>query len=229
MRNVYPIRRGMPMPVSCVIYDCDGVLFDSLEANRKLYNHIAVSMGRAPLTERELHYCHMNTVGDSIHCLFEEDGEAEAKAVRFLKEQVDFKDFIPYLIMEPHLLETLSALREKRIMTAISTNRTTSMPHIMERFRLQPYFDMVVTALDVTRPKPDPESVNLILDRLAVRPEETLYVGDSEIDLGTARSAGVMFVAYKNRAISTGILIENHREILRFLSNGETPQAPFCA
>ncbi len=102
------------------------------------------------------------------------------------------------------------------------------MPHIMERFRLQPYFDMVVTALDVARPKPDPESVRLILDRLRVRPEETLYVGDSEIDLDTARSSGVTFAAYKNRAISTGILIENHREIFRFLSNGVPPQRPPC-
>ncbi len=215
--------------MSCVIYDCDGVLFDSLEANRKLYDHIAVSMGRAPLTEEELRYCHMNTVGDSIHCIFREDAETEVRAVRFLKEQVDFKDFIRYLIMEPHLLETLSALREKGIMTAISTNRTTSMPYIMERFSLQPYFDMVVTALDVERPKPDPESVNMILGRLHVRPEETLYVGDSEIDLGTARSSGVTFVAYKNPAISTGILIESHREILRFLSNELPPQAPLCS
>ena len=116
----------------------------------QLYNRIALSMGRAPLTEEELRYCHMNTMGDSIHHLFKEDPEVEAKALRFLKEQIDFKDFIPYLVMEPHLLETLSSLREKRITTAISTNRTTSMPHIMERFRLQPYFDMVVTALDVT-------------------------------------------------------------------------------
>ncbi len=68
------------MPVRCVIYDCDGVLFDSLEANRRLYNHIALSMGRTPLTSEELRYCHMNTVGDSIHCLFREDPETEAKA-----------------------------------------------------------------------------------------------------------------------------------------------------
>ena len=216
------------MPVTCVIYDCDGVLFDSLEANRQLYNRIALSMGRVPLTEEELRYCHMNTMTDSIHCLFKEDRELEAKAVSFLKEQIDFKDFIPYLIMEPHLLETLTALREKRIMTAISTNRTTSMPYIMEKFRLQPYFDVVVTALDVTRPKPDPESVVRILDRLHGRAEETLYVGDSEIDLGTARSSGVRFAAYKNRAISTGIFIDDHCQILRFLSNGEPPQAPRC-
>ena len=214
------------MPVTCVIYDCDGVMFDSLEANRQLYNRIAHSMGRPPLSEEELRYCHMNTMGESIRHLFREDLRLEAEALRFLKEQIDFKDFIPYLIMEPHLLGTLSSLRERRIMTAISTNRTTSMPHIVERFRLQPYFDMVVTALDVTRPKPDPESVVLILERLRGRPEDTLYVGDSEIDLGAALSSGVTFVAYKNRAISTGIFIDDHRQILRFLSNGGPPQGP---
>lgn len=217
------------MPVNCIIYDCDGVLFDSLEANRRLYDHIAVSMGRERLTEEELRYCHMNTVGDSIHCLFTDDPEGEAGARAFLKEQVDFTDYLPYLIMEPHLLETLSTLREKGVLTAISTNRTTSMPHLMERFRLRPYFDMVVTALDVTCPKPHPESVNRILTALRTLPEEALYVGDSEIDLKTALSSGVRFVAYKNRAISTGIFIEDHREILKFLSNGESPRGSASA
>ena len=74
------------MPINCVIYDCDGVLFDSLEANRRLYDHIAVSSNRGPRTEEELGYCHMNTVGDSIHCLFENDPEGEARAVKFWKE-----------------------------------------------------------------------------------------------------------------------------------------------
>ncbi len=40
------------MPINCVIYDCDGVLFDSLTANRKLYDQIAVSCDRGPLPRR---------------------------------------------------------------------------------------------------------------------------------------------------------------------------------
>ncbi len=215
------------MPINCIIYDCDGVLFDSLEANRRLYDHIAVSSNRGHLTEEELVYCHMNTVGDSIHCLFENDPEGEARAVKFWKEKINFLDFIPYLIMEPHLMETLSTIKSKGVKTAISTNRTNSMPYIMERFKLRPYFDMVVTALDVARPKPDPESVIKVLGAFSVKAEETLYIGDSEIDLNTARSAGVTFVAYKNRAISTGIVIRDHKEILRFLGNeGPLPQQP---
>jgi HAD superfamily hydrolase (TIGR01509 family) len=203
--------------VRCVIYDCDGVLFDSLEANRNLYDHIAVSMGRGPMSEEELQYCHMNTVRDSIHCLFKDDPEREAKALEFLDRQIDFKDYVPYLRMEPHLLATLTALKDKGLMAAICTNRTTSMPHLMKRFGLQPYFDMVVTALDVARAKPHPESVNKILQGLKVGPAETLYVGDSEVDLKTAIASGVVFVAYKSRAISTGLYIDDHEQILSLI------------
>ena len=205
------------MEVKCVIYDCDGVLFDSIEANRVLYNHIALSMGRAQMSEEELRYCHMNTVRDSIHCLFKDDPGREAKALTFLDQQIDFKDYIPYLRMEPHLLPTLRNLRDRGLMTAICTNRTTSMPHLMERFALHPYFDMVVTALDVTHSKPHPESVLKILEGLKVRAIETLYVGDSEVDLKTAEASGVVFVAYKSKAISTGLFIDDHEQILKII------------
>jgi phosphoglycolate phosphatase len=200
--------------IRCVIYDCDGVLFDSLDANKKLYDHIAVSNGRGPLTEAELHFCHINTVTDSIHHLFKMAPEDEAKALSFLRERIDFKDYVSYLKMEPYLLETLSMLRDRGIFTAINTNRTTSMPHLMKRFNLSGYFDVVITALDVGRPKPDPESMGRILQTLDIPADETLYVGDSTIDLQTAESSGVTFVAYKNPAISRGIAIDDHREIL---------------
>src|SRR3989304_3223251 len=106
------------MHTKCVIYDCDGVLFDSLEANRTLYDHIGASIGRGPMSEEELQYCHMNTVRDSIHCLFRDDPEREAKALSFLDREIDFKDYVPYLRMEPHVLPTLTALRERGLPTA---------------------------------------------------------------------------------------------------------------
>ena len=101
------------MPTRCVIYDCDGVLFDSLEANRALYNHIAVSMGRGPITEEELRCCHTSTVRESVHCLFKDDPEGEARGLQFLSDQIDFRDYIPYLRMEPHVLETIATLKER--------------------------------------------------------------------------------------------------------------------
>jgi phosphoglycolate phosphatase len=213
--------------IDCVIYDCDGVLFDSLDANRRLYNHICTTMGRAPLNDDELAFCHMHTVFQCLHHLFGYDAELEARASQFLKG-VNLSDFIEYLKMEPQVFEILDALRARGIATAISTNRTTTMKPIMERFGLWPHFDMVVSALDVERPKPDPESVEKILGELKMERARTLYVGDSEIDRQTARSSGVLFVAYKHTALSgePDASITDHLALLDLLSDEVHPAGP---
>ncbi len=209
--------------IGCVIYDCDGVLFDSLEANRRLYSRICTFMGRKPLTEKELSYCHTHTVFEAIHSLFPEDEAEEKKALDYLRNRMDLSEFIEYLIMEPNLLQVVGVLRQRRILTAICTNRTTSMKHVMERFNLHPYFDMVVTALDVEHPKPHGESVEKIVSAFNLKKEEILFVGDSDVDMKTAEAAGVRFVAYKARHLSTEAFIDDHLALLDFLSNGDVP------
>jgi phosphoglycolate phosphatase len=210
--------------ISCVIYDCDGVLFDSLAANRRLYNHVCLSVGRRSLAEEELRYCHTHTVFEAIHYLFENDEAGEKRALEFLKNQVDLRQFVQFLIMEPHLLQTLSALRQKKILTAICTNRTTSMKHVMEKYALGPYFDMVVTALDVEHPKPHGESVEKIVSALKLKKREILFVGDSDVDRKTAEASGVCFVAYKTRDLPADAFINDHLALLSFLSDENAPQ-----
>lgn len=205
--------------IDCVIYDCDGVLFDSLDANSRLYNHIVTSVGRHPLVQEELWYCHTHTVYEAIKYLCKDDGALEKKALEVLKT-VDLRDFIAYLKMEPNLIETLAALQERNIRRAISTNRTTTMKHIMDKFDLSRYFDMVVTALDVKHPKPHPESVEKILQALNLQRDKVLYIGDSEVDRETAHSSGVRFIAYKNKDIVVDGFIDNHLGLLDFLSTG---------
>ncbi len=105
----------------------------------------------------------------------------------------------------------------------------------MSRYGLWDFFDIVVTAehqvkrdWDETdgreilqaRSKPDPEGVGKILQALNVRPEATLYIGDSEVDMGTARSAGVKFIAYKSSAMPADAVINDHLALLDFLSDG---------
>jgi len=204
--------------VRCVIYDCDGVLFDSIEANEKLYNDLAASVGRPPLTREELTYVHCHTVFEAVHFMFKDDNALEEKALELLK-QVDFKQYIVFLKMEPHLIETLTLLKEKGISRVINTNRTVTMPVIMDRFGLRPYFDMVVTALDVKKPKPHRESVDKIVDTLGLDRKEVVFVGDSEVDQQTAESAGVTFVAYKNRELGNNAFIDDHRDLLRLVLN----------
>ena len=199
-----------------VIYDCDGVLFDSIETNMRLYNDLCAGVGRAPLKEEEIKYVHSHTVFEALHFIFGQESELEKRALELIK-QVDMKEYVGYLKMEPYLLQTLNLLRATGIRRAINTNRTTSMKHLMERFHLWPFFDMVVTALDVKNPKPHPESIEKIIQKLNLNKEETVFVGDSEVDQQTAKSSGIKFIAYKNREISNDAFIESHLDLLNFL------------
>jgi len=200
----------------CVIYDCDGVLFDSLETNRRLYDYICTSVGRPPLTEEELKYAHMHTVFEAIHFIFRNVESLERKALELLSG-IDPKEYIPYLKMERNLLETLKILGEKGVFRAVNTNRTTSMRYVMDWFNLWPYFDLVITALDVKNPKPHPESIEKIIETFQVERTQTIFVGDSEIDKQAAESAGVIFIAYKNRQIANEFFIDDHLALINIL------------
>jgi phosphoglycolate phosphatase len=210
--------------IRCVIYDCDGVLFDSLEANTKLYNDLCVRVGRDPLREEEIQYVHVHTVFEAIHFIFGGKNDLEKKALEILREkQVDLRNYVEYLKMEPHLFQTLESLKENGILRAINTNRTTSMKHVMERFNLRPYFEMVVTALDVKNPKPHPESIEKIIEAFKLKKEEAFFVGDSEVDKQAAESSGVRFIAYKNREIADDLYIEDHLDLLNLILNHKAP------
>ena len=202
--------------IRCVIYDCDGVLFDSIEANMRLYNDLCAKAGRVPLKEEEIKYVHSHTVYEAIHLIFGEEDRLEKRALELLK-QVDLRDYIEYLKMEPYLLQILNLLKANGIIRAINTNRTTSMPHIMERFHLSPFFDMVVTASDVKKPKPHPESVEKIVQKFNLDKEEAVFVGDSDVDQQAAKSAGIKFVSYKNREIPNDAFIDDHLDLLNLV------------
>jgi HAD superfamily hydrolase (TIGR01509 family) len=207
-----------------VIYDCDGVLFDSFEANTKLYNDLCTWVGRGPLSGEEMQYVHIHTVFEAIHFIFGKENGLEKKALEILRErQVDLKNYVEYLKMEPHLFQTLESLKEKGILRVINTNRTTSMKHVMERFNLGPYFEMVVTALDVKNPKPHPESIEKIVEAFQLKKEEAVFIGDSEVDKQTAESSGVRFIAYKNREIANDLYIEDHLDVLNLVLNHKAP------
>ena len=88
------MSRAEKWDIKCVIYDCDGVLFDSFDANRRLYNAIAKGGGRPPLNDDELKYCHTHTVFESIAHIFRGDAGAEQKGTRYFKDHIDFRDFV---------------------------------------------------------------------------------------------------------------------------------------
>jgi phosphoglycolate phosphatase len=205
--------------VRVVAFDCDGVLFDTAEANRAYYNHILAHFGRPAMDENQLRYVHIHTVQQAVAHLFAD--AADWQAVLAFQASIDYGQFLKYLTIEPYLKALLDWMRS-RYKIAIATNRTTTMDRLLREFGLADRFDMVVTSLDVERPKPFPDPLFKILSRFRVEPRQAVFVGDSEVDEATARAAGVPFIAYRNPALEASWHIESLKELEGFLQSSGT-------
>ena len=181
--------------IQAVIFDCDGVMFDSRQANVNYYNQIRTNFGLQPMTEDEVEFVHMHTADESIRHIFRETPFVEqAQAYR---KQVDYAPFVKDMIIEPGLEELLIRLKP-RYGLAVATNRSNTIGRVLESNGLTELFDIVVSSLDVQKPKPDPESIYRILNFFKISPEQAIYLGDSFVDWETAKASGVHFVAYQN-------------------------------
>ncbi len=178
-----------------VIFDCDGVLFDSLASNRIYYNAILSRLGMEPMTQSQEAYVHAHAVRESLaHIIPPERRDEMEAAVR----SVDYrKEILPNLVPEPGLVQLLGRLRARGYKLGISTNRTNTMSWLADRFGLNIYFSPIATA-GCYMPKPSPESLHVIMNKWKLGKHEVVFLGDTSVDERTARLAGVRFWAYKS-------------------------------
>jgi HAD superfamily hydrolase (TIGR01509 family) len=185
--------------IRVVAFDCDGVLFDTEQANRVYYDYFLKHFGRPGMDSEQLRYVHAHTFHEALAHLFPEE-EARQAAME-LRKGLDYGDFIKHLTIEPTLTRVLPRLRQK-VNTAIATNRMDTMHRLLREFGIADQFDLVVTSLDVANPKPFPDPLLKILSHFNVNAHQMLFVGDSGVDEQTARAAGVPFVAFRNPSLA---------------------------
>lgn len=176
-----------------VILDCDGVLFDSSEANVAFYNAILERMGRPPLDADGEVLAHWMGSPQLLARLFADDDEAH-RAARTLARDLDYTPFLHLMKPVPDLAETLRWIRE-RSATALATNRGSTVPQLLEHFGLDAHFDLVVGTHHVARPKPAPDMLLHCLAHFALEPSDAVYAGDSPTDREAAVAAGIDFIA----------------------------------
>jgi len=200
--------------IKVVGFDCDGVMFDTIDANRTYYNSILKHFGKPPMSLKQLEYVHIHTINEAISSLFTDDHGLEA-ALDY-SNSISYIPFLKYMTIEPYLKPLLNYLKGK-YKIAVATNRTDTMSCVLNENNLDGYFDIVVTSLDVKRPKPHPDPIIKILDHFDVKPDNLIYIGDSSLDEKAAASAGVFFAAYKNSSLSADFYINSLKEIENIL------------
>ncbi|HXR24535.1 MAG TPA: HAD family hydrolase, partial [Candidatus Binataceae bacterium] len=181
-----------------VIFDADGVLFDSTESNTAYYNAIFGLIGEPPMSPTEERagvfmsapqVFELRAVGDPGRIA------RMREAARSMDSTPFFELFRPYPGLRTFLLELKQTYR-----VGLATNRSATIPAIIDFLGLAGIFDAVASARDQVRPKPAPDIVELCLTRSGVTADRAVYVGDSATDRIAAEAAGTHFIGLGERA-----------------------------
>ena len=187
--------------VDCVLFDLDGTLVESAPEIADAVNDLLTAQGLAAVSEELV----AAWIG---HGTSELMAQAWAHATGVTRVQLRSDDVLQRLMprfaefyarrcgsrsrLYPTVRETLQELRARGVRCAVVTNKEQRYTaQLLLAHQIRHYFDVVVSGDSLAAKKPDPLPVRYCLDALQVAPSHALFVGDSEIDVATARAAGL--------------------------------------
>lgn len=183
-----------PDGIAAVLFDLDGTLIDTMAHILASFRHATAEVLGEQLPDDVL----MHNVGIPLMQQMREFTDDEELAERLLHEYRVFNHAChdEMARLYPGTTETLDALQARGVPMGIVTSKGTPMARRgLELFDLTGYFQVVVTADDVSRYKPDPYPIVHAADRLGVPAGRCVYVGDSPHDVAAGRAAGAYVVA----------------------------------
>jgi phosphoglycolate phosphatase/pyrophosphatase PpaX len=186
-------HNGRSSLICGVLFDLDGTLFDTWDLYIEAYIRTLKKYVGRRLSLAELLSLHpvseigllRSVVGDSRLA----DAHREFLGVyRTLHGEL-------FGGIYPGIVEMLAELREHGVSLGVVTGKSKAAWEVTSTAIGLGKFDAVVTDEDVDQPKPNPDGISLALQRLGLKPDEAVYVGDSPGDAKASRAAGVRFAA----------------------------------
>jgi phosphoglycolate phosphatase-like HAD superfamily hydrolase len=175
-----------------VIFDADGVLFDSTESNTAYYNAIFARIGEPPMSPVE----EKAGVFMSAPQVFDVRAAGDQERIARMREAARTMDPTPFF----HLLRPFPGLHsflldvKRQYRVGLATNRSATIPAIIDYLGLAGVFDAVASVRDKVKPKPAPDILELCLKRAGVASPQAVYVGDSETDRIASEAARLNFI-----------------------------------
>lgn len=181
-----------------VIFDLDGTLNNTLKSIQKSANMALEAFGFAPYEVDRYRYFVGNGSAELIRQCLIHDGDTDL--LHFDEVMAKYEEvFAKYCMYEvkPYdgILELIAALKESGFLLAVNSNKPQAQTEdVISSVFGDDVFDMVVGQVEDRPRKPAPDGVQYILSKLGVTAKETVYLGDTSIDMQTGKRAGLFTV-----------------------------------
>lgn len=211
------------------IFDFDGTLMDTSSVILSTIKATIKEMGLPERTDDECRSIIGIRTDEAGKYLFPSLDISNKEFARVFRSNYDRLKKDAHEKTFPGVLETLEQLRAAGCRLAVaSSRRLASLHDYLDGLGIRDWFDMIVGADSVTKGKPDPEPVLLILKTLGWNAADCLVVGDADVDImmGNAAGCATCAVTYGNGSIgsleaaSPDFMVDDFRSILKCRKSG---------
>lgn len=188
-------------PFDLVMFDLDGTLIETSPEIADATNDTLTQFGLPPVSQQQVNdWIGHGTQSLLVKALATVQGigiDAVRAMPRFADISAAFVGHYERRVgtrshLYPHVREVLATLKAQGVKLAVVTNKEGRYTQVViDAHQLAPAFDRVISGDTFATKKPTPVGVEACLAQFGVAKERALFVGDSSIDVATARNAGV--------------------------------------
>lgn len=185
--------------IKLAVFDMDGTICDTIDDLADAVNFALTTLGYPTHTTQEYKYMVGNGIPNLVFRALPEDKKDDGIHARALSLMLGFykEHFVDKTCAYGGICELLVALKQKGIHIAVCTNKAQDMAQQVAEKLFPGIFELVVGKADDRPLKPDPFSVNMIMEHYGADISETVFIGDSGVDMQTA---------VNSKAIAIGVL-----------------------
>ena len=182
--------------INTVVFDMDGTVLNTLDDLTDAVNYVFSKFDLPPRGQEEYRWFFGNGIGYAMKCAAPE-GTPDSlfdEMIPVFREHYD-KHCLDKTRPYEGILELMNALKDKGYKMAIVSNKIDSaVKELNERF-FSEYVSVAIGEKPGIKRKPAADTVLAALDELGALRDEAVYIGDSEVDLQTARNSGLPCIA----------------------------------
>ena len=200
--------QGFPQRLRAVLFDMDGVLYNSMPSHAKAWHRAMAHFGY-DLPEQEAYMHEGRTGASTINIVSRRQRgveESEERIQEIYRVKSQFFNEYPPAEPRPGALELVRKLQAQglKILIVTGSGQASLLDRLNHHFPGVFCRELMVTAFDVKRGKPDPEPYLMGLQKGDLRADECVVVENAPLGVRAAKAAGIFTIA-----VNTGPLPDN--------------------